>query len=91
METCCFDSILKAQCQILMTALKLTTTSFLIHCEIFISENILFVSINFDLKQAKPNIGKIFNSNISLITKYLNLNWNIVKSFIFYQKMIDFR
>ena len=45
----------------------------------------------FGLKHAKPNIGKIFNANIILITKYLNLNWNIVKSFNFYQKMIDFR
>ena len=40
----------------------------------------------FGLKHSKPNICKIFNANIILITKYLNLNWNIVKSFIFYQK-----
>ena len=36
--------------------------------------------------QTKPNIGKIFNANIILITKYLYLNWNIVKSFIFFYK-----
>ena len=36
----------------------------------------------FGLKHAKPNNGKIFNTNIILITKYLNLNWNIVKSLI---------
>ena len=29
--------------------------------------------------------------NIILITKYLNLNSNIVKSFIFYKTMIDFK
>ena len=29
--------------------------------------------------------------NIILITKHLNLNSNIVKSFIFYQTMIDFK
>ena len=45
----------------------------------------------FGLKQTKAYIGKLFNSNIILITKYLNLNWNIVKSFIFLPKMIDFR
>ena len=28
----------------------------------------------FGLKHAKPNIGKLFNTNIILITKYLNLN-----------------
>ena len=33
------------------------------------------------LKHAKPNIGKIFKTNIILITKYL-----IVKSFIFCPK-----
>ena len=32
------------------------------------------------LKHAKPNIGKIFKTNIILITKY-----HIVKSLIFYQ------
>ena len=37
----------------------------------------------FGLKHAGPNIGKIFKINIILITKYLNLNWNIVKSLIF--------
>ena len=57
----------------------------------FISENILFLSINLDLKHAEPNIGKIFKTNINLITKYLNLNCNIVKSSIFYRKNIDFK
>ena len=56
----------------------------LIHCRIFISENILFLSINLDLKHAEPNFGKIFKTNTILITKYLNLNWNIVKSYTFY-------
>ena len=42
----------------------------------------LFV-YGFGLKHAKPNIGKIFKTNIILIRKYLNLNWNIVKSIIF--------
>ena len=58
---------------------------------IFISENFLFLPINLDLKHAEPNIGKIFQTNTILITKYLNLNWNIVKSSIFYQKMIGFK
>ena len=39
------------------------------------------------LKHAKPNIGKIFKTNTILITKYLNLNWNIVKSSIFLLKI----
>ena len=42
-----------------------------------------------DLKHVELNIGKIFKINIMLITKYLNLNWNIVKK-IFLTKMIDF-
>ena len=40
----------------------------------------------FGLKHAEPNIGKIFKTTSILITKYLNLNWNIVKSSIFYRK-----
>ena len=48
----------------------------------FISENVFFV-YQVGLKQVEPNIRKIFKTNIILITKYL-----IVKSFIFYQKMI---
>ena len=36
-------------------------------------------------------MGKILKTNIILITKKLNINWNIVKSFIFDQKMIDFK
>ena len=48
MATDYVDSISKAQCGVLMTSLKLTTTSFRIHCRIFISKNILFVSINLD-------------------------------------------
>ena len=39
----------------------------------------------FGLKHAKPNISKIFKNNIILITKYLNPNWNIVKSLNIYQ------
>ena len=35
------------------------------------------------LKHAEPNIGKIFKTIIILMTKYLNFNWNILKSFIF--------
>ena len=45
-------------------------------------ENSIFI-YRFGLKHAKPNIDKIFKTNIILITTYLNLNWNIVKSFIF--------
>ena len=40
----------------------------------------------FGLKHAEPNIGKIFKTTTFLITNYLNLNWNIVKSSIFYRK-----
>ena len=40
----------------------------------------------FGPEHAKPNIGKIFKINTILITKYLNLNWNIAKSSIFYRK-----
>ena len=47
---------------------------------ICILENILFLSINLDLKHAKPNIGKVCWTNIILITKYLILNWKIVIS-----------
>ena len=83
MATGCVDSIFKAQYAFLMTSLKLTTTSFLVHFRIYISENILFLSIDLDLKYTKPNIGKIFNTNIILITKYFNLNKNIVKTLIF--------
>ena len=50
-----------------------------------------FLSINLDLIQAKPNIDKIVKTNIILIAKYLNLNWNIVKSFIFTQKWVIIR
>ena len=85
------ESIFKAQSAFLMTSLKLTTASFWVHCIIYISENIRFLSIDLDLKHTRPNIGKIFNINIILITKYLNLNLNIVKSLIFMQKMIDFK
>ena len=46
----------------------------------------------FELKHAEPNIiSKIFKTNIILIMKYLNLNWNIVKSLIFILKMVDFK
>ena len=40
----------------------------------------------FGLKHAKPNIDKVFKTNISLITKYLNLNWNIVKFYFLRKK-----
>ena len=83
------DSIFKAQCGILMT-LKLALTSFWIHCRIFISKNILFLSINLDLKHAQPNFSKIFKNNTVLVTKYLNLHWNIVKSLLFNEKVTDF-
>ena len=63
---------------------------FSIHCRIFISDNIVFFSIQFASKHVKPNIGKIFKTNIILITKYLNLKWNIVKSFIFPQNLINY-
>ena len=74
MASGCVDSIFKAQCAVLMTSLKVATTLFWIHCKIFFSETILFMSINLDLKHAEPNIGKIFKTNIILITKYIFLN-----------------
>ena len=37
----------------------------------------------FRLKHTKPSTGKIFNTNIILIMKYLNLDWNILKSLFF--------
>ena len=40
----------------------------------------------FGLKHAEPNFGKIFKINTILITKYLNLQWNIVKNDTFYRK-----
>ena len=35
-----------------------------------------FLSINSEKNYAEPDIGKIFETNIIWITKYLNLNWN---------------
>ena len=43
----------------------------------------------FGLKHAKPDIGKLFNTNIILSTKYPYLNWNIVKPLTFIQNMND--
>ena len=37
------------------------------------------------LKHVEPHIGKVLKRNIILITKYLNLNWNVVNNFNFYQ------
>ena len=65
-------SIFKAKRAILTTSLKSTTTSFRIHCIIFILESILFLSINLDENHAEPNIGKVFKTNVIFITKYLN-------------------
>ena len=45
----------------------------------------------FGQKHVKPSISKIFKTNIILIINYLNFNWNIVKSYIFYQNMIDLK
>ena len=42
----------------------------------------------FGLKHAKPDIDKVFKTNISLITKYLNLNWNIVKFYFLRKKRL---
>ena len=47
-----------------------------------LGEYSIFV-LQFGLRHAKPNIGKILNYNIILITKYLNLNKNIVKPLFF--------
>ena len=49
-------------------------------------EDSIFV-YKFGLEHAKPNVGKIFKTNTILITKYLNLNWNIVKKFYFLLKL----
>ena len=48
-------------------------------------EYFIFV-YQFGLKHAEPDIGKIFKNNTFVITKYLNLIWNIVKSFTFTKK-----
>ena len=53
----CADSIVRAQCTILMTSLKLTTMSFPIHCIIFIYENILFFLSS--LTQSMPNLMSV--------------------------------
>ena len=45
----------------------------------------------FGLKHAEPNFGKIDKTNTILITKYLNLHWNIVKSYTLTEKMTDFK
>ena len=66
--------------------IEIDNQSFLIHCKNFIFDNNIFFVYQVGLKHAKPNISKIFKTNIILITKYL-----IVKSFISCQKMIDFK
>ena len=48
------------------------------HCRIFISDSILFLTIQLDSKHVKSDTGKTFKT--ILISKYLNFNWNIVKS-----------
>ena len=59
----------------------------LIHCRIFYFWEFYIFVYQVGLKHAEPYIGKIFKTNIILITKYL-----IIKSFIFYpKKMIDFK
>ena len=60
------------------------STSFESIVVFFISVNILFLSINLVLKHAEPSISKIFKNNIILISKYLNLNWNIVNKLLFF-------
>ena len=85
-STGCADIICRAQCTLLMTSLIMTTTSFSMHCRIFISENIYLFSDQFDSYHVKPNIAKIFTTHFILITKHFNLNWNIVKSLFFSQK-----
>ena len=52
---------------------------------IFISKYIFSITIVFDTKHAKPNIGRIFKMNITLIVTYLHLNRFIVKSFTFFK------
>ena len=78
MATGCVDRIFNKQCAIRMTSLKLTSTN--LDTLQFVSENILRLSINLDQNYAEPDIGKIFKTNIILFTKYLNLNWNIIKN-----------
>ena len=77
----CVDSIFKAQCAIEIEIDKYVILSSLQNYHF--REYSLFV-YRFGQKHAKPNISKIFKTNIILITKYLHLNWNIVKSFIFF-------
>ena len=87
MATGCVYLIFKLQCAFLMASLKLTTLRhFESIVDFLISLNILFLSINLDLKYAEPSISKIFKNNIILISKYLNLNWNIVNKLLFFTK-----
>ena len=57
----------------------------------YIPRTFFFCLLIWTRKHVEPNIGKIFKTNTILITKYLNLNWNIVKSSIINEKMIDFK
>ena len=77
------DSIFKAECGIPMTSLKFDIYLIFNTLQNFHFREYSFLSINLDLKHAKPNFGKIFKTNTILITKYLNLNWNIVRSYTY--------
>ena len=45
----------------------------------------------FGLKTFRTKYRQIFKTNSILITKYLDLNWNIELKFYFYQKMLDLK
>ena len=63
--------------------------------QIFIAKNILFLSIDFILFLSIDfrtlDVRKIFKTTVILITKYLNLSWNIVKKIIFIKKMVNYK
>ena len=53
--------------------------------------SIFYFSLSIWTKHAEWNIGKLFKTNIILVTN-INLNWTIVKKFdFFYKKMMDFK
>ena len=75
--TGCVDSILKAQRAILMTSLKLKTTSF---------RRIFYFCLSILTKNTQNLISAKYLDQYNFITKYLNLNWITVKRFIIYKK-----
>ena len=90
MATGYVNSIFKAQCGIPMTSLKLTSTSFEYIAEFSFPRIFYFLSINLDKNMPNQISAKYLRPNTILITKYLTLHWNIVKSYTFTEKLTDF-